>query len=651
MCITVILLLALAGQSINYLAVAGRDLASLYVYSIIVDTTSDWVRVEFNGTPRVVVYKFDLLEGSEAQGLVYNVGPSLVAINKEELDPTRVIVKLWLIAVKGAYRGNIIVAKGDMGYVDVSMYVLSNGEFKNYWSYNVSGALEEPLVLEVDYSVVYGDADGTGWYEGASPDLTGVVYAIYYPWYGVPSISGEWIHWNVSDGAAINVAGNPILGLYDSSDPRLIDAHILMAKYSGIDGFIVSWWGIDSFEDRNFDLILDEAEKYGFKVSVYYESYRPRDPLSIDDIVNELTYIIEKYSDSPAYLKVDGKPVIFIYNVEGHGRPPAFWLEVRKRLEGIVGPVYLVGDTRNPAYLHVFDGFHVYIDLDRNSMRRTYVFYKNYMSIGLIGDDYNTAFSKMTEGVPVTIQEKAIFYTVIPGYDDTRIRDSGKILARNGGLTYSSYWLDALSLNASSILITSWNELHEGTQIEPTEEYGFLYLDLTRKYASLLKGVEIKIPQQLNIFLKHNTSESAGLLDIGNPGSSPLIGVHIITGDSRIRFESPYIQTGYPGNTIIIPIIYPGEVYTIPFKLKSIDGVVRVAIEYYGVEGARGTHTYDMVVGEPLGLNDATTSARPKLIVGGGDLEAFDLEPWLYALVGVILTVALLVLARRVTRF
>jgi len=60
------------------------------------------------------------------------------------------------------------------------------------------------------------------------------------------------------------------------------------------------------------------------------------------------------------------------------------------------------------------------------------------------------------------------------------------------GETYRKFWEDTLSLGARRIQITSWNELHEGTEIEPTREYGFLFLNITREYSNMLKQTSIK---------------------------------------------------------------------------------------------------------------------------------------------------------------
>jgi hypothetical protein len=78
--------------------------------------------------------------------------------------------------------------------------------------------------------------------------------------------------------------------------------------------------------------------------------------------------------------------------------------------------------------------------------------------------------------------------TVIPGYDDTKIRKPGLAVGRYEGELYRVQWEEAVKANPHWILITSFNEWHEGSEIEPSSEYGRRYLDLTTEYAKRFKS-------------------------------------------------------------------------------------------------------------------------------------------------------------------
>jgi hypothetical protein len=78
----------------------------------------------------------------------------------------------------------------------------------------------------------------------------------------------------------------------------------------------------------------------------------------------------------------------------------------------------------------------------------------------------------------------------MPGYDDTRLgRGGGSVTPRNDGAFYRASFQGAIGSGPDwAILITSWNEWLEGHQIEPSQSYGDLYLQITAEYAAQYKG-------------------------------------------------------------------------------------------------------------------------------------------------------------------
>ena len=56
--------------------------------------------------------------------------------------------------------------------------------------------------------------------------------------------------------------------------------------------------------------------------------------------------------------------------------------------------------------------------------------------------------------------------SVGPGYDARRVTGDPRVLGRRGGTTYDAMWAAALEAGADRVTITSYNEWHEGTQIE-----------------------------------------------------------------------------------------------------------------------------------------------------------------------------------------
>ena len=124
------------------------------------------------------------------------------------------------------------------------------------------------------------------------------------------------MHWKDVDPARHAIASSthfPAKGAYDSYDPAVIDYHIDLAKEAGIDGFICTWWGQGTYDDQALKIVLERARQKHFQVSVYWETAPGEGAAQVDRAVRDLMYVLQHYGSDPAFLKVDGKPVIFVY--------------------------------------------------------------------------------------------------------------------------------------------------------------------------------------------------------------------------------------------------------------------------------------------------------------------------------------------------
>ncbi len=85
-----------------------------------------------------------------------------------------------------------------------------------------------------------------------------------------------------------------------------------------------------------------------------------------------------------------------------------------------------------------------------------------------------------------------IFDTVAqigPGYNDSAVPGrSTPIREREDGDFYRQGWNEILDSDANVVLIETWNEMHEGTDICESVEFGREYIDLTAKYAEAFKA-------------------------------------------------------------------------------------------------------------------------------------------------------------------
>ncbi|MBD3182424.1 DUF1080 domain-containing protein [Candidatus Poribacteria bacterium] len=308
------------------------------------------------------------------------------------------------------------------------------------------------------------------------------VLAFYYTWYGRPENHGNWVHWGKVNPKAHDISASthyPALGAYDSHDPEIINKHIQMAKDNGIDGFICTWWGQGTFDDNAFKKVLERAKENNFKVSLYWETAPGKARAKITKAVDDLVYILEKYGSNPAFLKVEGKPVIFIYGRVMAQVSMDEWPEIISMTRRLYGSDFvLIADGYKESYARMFDGIHTYNICSWVQKKTPDELRK------LSEQSFNNAVKIAKKNARISC------ITIIPGYDDTKIRMPGIKAERMDGKTYSILWEEAIATDPDWILITSWNEWHEGSEIEPSWEHGDKYLKITGEYASEFKETQ-----------------------------------------------------------------------------------------------------------------------------------------------------------------
>ena len=189
------------------------------------------------------------------------------------------------------------------------------------------------------------------------------VLAFYYTWYGAPNEQGHAQHWNRVDASKHEISDSthyPTLGAYDSRDAAVIDRQIDEAKAHGLTGFIATWWGQGKYEDKAFSVVLAEAEAKNFKVTVYWETAPGNGQAQIDQAVNDLVYLVSHYGKSKAFLKVKGRPVIFVYGRVIGQVPTASWPAIVKAAHAGAGEFLLIADGYTEGDAAFFGGVHEY---------------------------------------------------------------------------------------------------------------------------------------------------------------------------------------------------------------------------------------------------------------------------------------------------
>ncbi len=296
-----------------------------------------------------------------------------------------------------------------------------------------------------------------------------LVVAFYYAWYGLD----EWAPSRVPDIPTVP---------YESSDHSTIVRHVEQAQRAGIDGFAVAWYGPQTpgnQTETNLQTTLGVAGQRGFRATVDFET---RSPFyrSQADVVEALRYLISNHADHPAFLRYEGKPVVFfwaiqdVFTAEGQSAIDA-WASIRGQVDPGHDTLW-IAEGPDIEFLRVFDGHHLYtitwnppVDVD--------------ITLGRWGNnvrDYNAEHGT----------QKLWVATVMPGYNDLRIEGRANRFARErrNGAYYRDTWEAAINSSPDLVVITSFNEWREGTQIEPSVSYGSLYLELTSEFSQVFKA-------------------------------------------------------------------------------------------------------------------------------------------------------------------
>lgn len=310
--------------------------------------------------------------------------------------------------------------------------------------------------------------------------------AYYYPWYGA---GGR--HWSEGyEGRA--EGGEPRLGEYDSRSPEIVREHLALSKRYGIGHWICSWWGPGSWEDVTLRRhVLPELARVrevdpenALEFCLFYEAggllgLDPEEGIVFDTaktnaFVSHFRYLSATYFDHPAYRRVEGKPVVYLYLSRTFGGDYVRALAgARAAAEARGYRIYLVGDE---VYWHEPDP-------ERVRQLDAVTPYNLHGPLEYAGAEDWTGFLEDCERIQRRWREVALSVGVgyvpglMPGFDSRGTAPGAHYVIprelRPGAGPDSL--LRAMAESAKGLLdptlreaaLTSFNEWHEGTQVEP----------------------------------------------------------------------------------------------------------------------------------------------------------------------------------------
>lgn len=325
-----------------------------------------------------------------------------------------------------------------------------------------------------------------------------MIGAFYYVRYGGPT--ANWQAWRAVNKAAqfdapLDIASDfwPVLGPYDSRDPAVVDQHLAWAAAAGIDVFVVSILRRDAFEEAAIDVLVQRADRTPVRICFSIGAYPGR---TAETVAADIAGIYARYGHHPSFLWVANearhcpghaaKGLFFIWaahvrNVSffpvmsGERVPATYWTEMVDALHHAPVPTLLVANppaTRDSVLELIehghFDGLFNYTHREPD------------------------AFAPWAAALPAGA---AYVPCVMPGYSARKIGYRPETyLPRSLGATYDAQWTAALAAGVDPLLVvvTTFNEWNEGTQIEPavpsTDGPADRYLTATRRWAEHVRS-------------------------------------------------------------------------------------------------------------------------------------------------------------------
>ncbi|GEM_PF-4242091 len=299
------------------------------------------------------------------------------------------------------------------------------------------------------------------------------ISAYYYPWYA----GANWNQSNFLRGKN-RMDIPPLMGTYDNVTNQVsVKQHIEWATNFGIDTWIASWWGPNSYQSNAIlkNLMPNLAGTnvtfcLFYETSSFYDGNWTFGPTQVQLFYDHVKYMHDNFFSSPNYWKIGGKPVVVVYlSRQMNGSYPEALARVRKDFN-----VFLIGDDFHfgPA------------EPDRHKNWDAITIYNVHGINTFDGYPKATGFvegcrqnfrnhKKALAGSPTLLMSNAI-----PGYNDRAVRLEAnhypiprRVAADSAeGTTFNQMLNMAVDEGDTAVgtAICSWNEWWEDSEIEPT---------------------------------------------------------------------------------------------------------------------------------------------------------------------------------------
>ena len=326
------------------------------------------------------------------------------------------------------------------------------------------------------------------------------VYMHYMPWFDAPATPGGdgWgHHWTMRnrDPNVVDSAGRrqiashyyPKIGPYASSDPHVIEYHLLLMKLAGVDGVLINWYGEQGTNGdvaqllRNSNAIVERVGKYGLKFAVVFED---RFAADLAQAQANMRYLHEHYFKRPEYIRhgTEQRPLVLVFGPITFQKPDEWNAIVAKAGEPLTLLTLPYESTEAGAnaagefqWIWEDEAKDNAIEVLADFLKNRALQLKTVCGVAYPG--FNDYYEEGGDGAVVPFEI---------------LHDDGQTLART--LELANTHRDELAM----LQLATWNDFGEGTMFEPTAETGFDYLAQVQKFTGVpYKKADLELVYQL----------------------------------------------------------------------------------------------------------------------------------------------------------
>ncbi len=316
----------------------------------------------------------------------------------------------------------------------------------------------------------------------------------YMGWYGdtIPETGKDDMlrHWKYGH------ANSPLIGCYDSKSESLLTYHILLSWSCGIDGIVINVKDdYDAFTMKSLIRTIQRIRSinsvnftYDFGISYDDQGFDLASPY--DTAAAKMRYLRDSILPGlSCYLKYQGRPAIFVFDYPEKFMTAKDLRNVLNEVFGSLPPLLIwnsLDDKENSK--NYVDAFYPWVQPGNKGWDEQGLNWgKDYL------DWYYARVNEINSGHRYAFTCGGVW----PGFDDRENTSWGgnRLMSRSKGLVYDSTWTYILNydkpLPLEWVVIETWNDWNEGTEIEPSMEDGYKYLVSTIKNINTYKGTNI----------------------------------------------------------------------------------------------------------------------------------------------------------------